>query len=674
MSPTVKEFRFPLANPEKVAYESDSSWGGVRDVRERMGGALEVLGVWAERPVGEVERVLMELFVGDGDGEAIIPRWFSGPEDEAGGPWPKLRTLVLPKHFMTSSLFTTLSGFPALRTIEFRYDTDDHSLPSDSTSFSPSFTKSKPFPVLDDLSFTVPLSSVASLFSTGPEGLLKSLTSLYVHSYEFESPSSFHALLLALSISTPHLKLLALLSSVLPTTAQAQDDQRITQHQQRITYTDLLPIHAQKHLTTLEIIHHLPLRLTLDDIVYMARAFGEGMEVVVLGNEPFGIMQDLDLLGLVDEGEHGDDEGDREGDGEEGDGMHGALTLEAIYAFARFCPNLSKLGLFVDARSVPRFPPMHQDLRPSEALGLESGLTLGGGTGLGGETGGLGRGTGLTPWDTGELGYGFNGDVVLSMGLSPVGDEGEVAMYLSRLACSAASSVGSSSSSSAALGKHNDRQGLGKLAQTPSFYSLTDLNTSVLSLSPSTFSLSPMPITAATRGVFPDPPIEGLRRIGIECGLSVDEALQYTPVTMIPIAGMTMTAVANAFMVMNSNPSTDLRTSTHLRNSAAGWKGVGKMMPLLVKMRWEEEVRNGGLRREVRDLRMRVDVLGGGGGVESRSWGGSKLEEGQQEVGKGKGKEAERKKGKGVPGVGSGADRVRAVGMGLKRRLSSMLF
>jgi hypothetical protein len=357
MHPNITEFSFPVSSPGK--YDLGPC---VNDITTRM-PKLETLHLYPTVPVREIEDTVLSLF--------------------EGGNMQSLKKIVVPKHFTTTKITEALSGLPALKILEFRYDMDDHSCPSDVANFSPSLATGS-FPALEDLSLTVPLTQVINLYSTPTPPT--NLTILYLHSYLTEYPTTLHTLLTTLSATCHNLTALSILSSIRATSPE------------RITYETLAPVLEFKGLKQFEVIHHNAVDVSLGEVEHLAEHWPH-LESLVLGNEPYNVFADA-ISSHEDHTYH-------ETNSLTAPDLSCALPLQALHPFAKHCPNLTKLGLFIDARWIPEDPPRDEVLE-----------------------------------------YGFVRPVTLVMGLSTIGSPGDVALYLSRLVGPSISLPSSTSTSS----------------------------------------------------------------------------------------------------------------------------------------------------------------------------------------------------------------------------------
>jgi hypothetical protein len=96
-------------------------------------------------------------------------------------------------------------------------------------------------------------------------------------------------------------------------------------------------------LKSFEIIHHYPLWLTQGDVEVIAERWGGCIEKLVLNCEPVA------AFGMVGSGALDDGEGAGLATEANLDRPGATLTLAALLPFARYCTELTHLGLFVDA-------------------------------------------------------------------------------------------------------------------------------------------------------------------------------------------------------------------------------------------------------------------------------------------------------------------------------------
>ena len=266
---------------------------------------------------------------------------------------PKLQVVTFPRFYLTSKLTEVLSTLPTVGVINFQYF-QGCGQPDDVVRYTPILTEGA-FPVLWDFSQTARFDDVARFL--GLEFAPNNLTSLYVDSSIFETAASIEMLLTAVADNCQLLESLAVVSS---------RDSRSTsmldyEDQHKITFDYLKPLLHLPNLKVLEIFHQLPLALKQEDLEILSICW-PALKSLNLNNEPVILTQSN-------------------------------LSVEALLPFARHCPNLTHLGLFLNAVALEL--PL-----PSSVAGS------------------------ITPFKRLER---------LSMGVSIIHDDNSVALYLSYL-------------------------------------------------------------------------------------------------------------------------------------------------------------------------------------------------------------------------------------------------
>ncbi|KAF9524767.1 hypothetical protein CPB83DRAFT_773231 [Crepidotus variabilis] len=239
---------------------------------------------------------------------------------------PKLHTITLPRFYLTSNVSEALSRLPNLAIIEFQYFAEQGcGNPDDVVPYAPTLSEGA-FPLLWDHSLTAQFSDVARFFNL--DFAPTNITTLYVDSGIDEMASSIENFLVVLVENCQLLKYLALVSLRDAGSPQPmEDEQRF-----KITMDHLKPIFKLPNLRSLELLHHHSLALQQTDIENIAFSF-PAMETLILNNEPV----------ILDES---------------------SLTMEALGSFARHCPYLTHLGLFIDTTGI------QASLSPSAAMDL----------------------------------------------------------------------------------------------------------------------------------------------------------------------------------------------------------------------------------------------------------------------------------------------------------------
>ena len=228
---------------------------------------------------------------------------------------PKLHKIVFPRFYVTTKVAEALSRLEHLSVIEFQYASEQGcGAPGDVEPFQPVLTEGA-FPALWDHSITASFDDVARFVDIpfAPTNL----TSLYVDSDDIETPKSVYDILSILSENCQMLKFLALVSLRDAGTAflESPFDETMI-----ITMETLQPVLKLVNLTSLELVHQYPFALKQHDIELLAATW-PGLETLLLNTEP-----------VYSEKSN--------------------LTLEALTPFAKYCPKLTHLGIFLDATTV----------------------------------------------------------------------------------------------------------------------------------------------------------------------------------------------------------------------------------------------------------------------------------------------------------------------------------
>lgn len=226
---------------------------------------------------------------------------------------PKLTKVVVPLYHITSKVMEGLSKLENLGTIQFEFYETPKGLQDDLQVFNPTLSEGA-FPTLWDLSFSAHLSQAMS-FIKAPMAP-SHLTSIYLHAMSVDSEASVHQYFTAIAERCPlaeSLYLECLPGSILNTqwTAQTQFEP--------LSLHAIKPIFDCPKLTTFEILYPAPLTLTMDDLEELTSRCPL-MEIINLNSEPV-LTADV----------------------------RSNLTLSAILPFARNCPNIKSLGLFINA-------------------------------------------------------------------------------------------------------------------------------------------------------------------------------------------------------------------------------------------------------------------------------------------------------------------------------------
>ncbi|KAF8835219.1 hypothetical protein BDN67DRAFT_959375 [Paxillus ammoniavirescens] len=242
---------------------------------------------------------------------------------------PELRKIVLPEFHFTSSLIEELSRAKNIRVVELGYDDDEGSGdPRNLETFAPVFAEGA-FPFLCELSLVAKIDDLDRFFWSNFAPI--NITSLYINTYENHSPSEVHDFLVTLSQKCQFLsKLYIQLShNDYPLSVLVPENQ--------LSYETMKPLLAFPNLVTFELLHKYPLKVTLDEIEELASRW-PSLECLMLNAEPL----------VLDEVEF-------------------TLDLRALLPFARHCPRLWKLGLYLNATKA-EIPSIQSSIEPFRSL------------------------------------------------------------------------------------------------------------------------------------------------------------------------------------------------------------------------------------------------------------------------------------------------------------------
>lgn len=241
---------------------------------------------------------------------------------------PELKKIVLPEFHYTSTVIEQLSQAKSITAVDFNQDLKlGYGNPTNVASFAPAL-KEGAFPCLRELNLSVRVDDVDRFFRASFAPV--HITSLYINSYTEHTPTEVHAFLTTLTqqcqlLTRLHLQLYhRVLPTVLPT-------------DQQLSYATIKPVLTFPNLSAFEIVHKYPLKVTLDDLEDLASKWPH-LESLMLNVEPLFIAEDAF-----------------------------ALDLCALLPFARHCPRLRVLGLYINATEA-EIPPSHTPLEPFTAL------------------------------------------------------------------------------------------------------------------------------------------------------------------------------------------------------------------------------------------------------------------------------------------------------------------
>ncbi|KAF8068091.1 hypothetical protein FPV67DRAFT_1669955 [Lyophyllum atratum] len=269
----------------------------------------------------------------------------------------KLQKLTLPRFCFTTKIAEAVSHLEDLEAIEYEYfEQQGCGVSEDVMHFKPSLTEGS-FPSLWDLNITVLFDDATNFLDTSFAPT--NLTSLFLESLIIETPTKVLRLITAIAENCQALKTLALVSLVDSSTFATQ----VPNKDDSITMDTLRPLLTCPNLASLDLIHHRPLHLQQEDMEEIATSWPD-LEKLFLNNEPVYMERST-------------------------------LTLQALLPFARHCPKLHTLGLFIDATAAD-IPPSSDPASAYQDIPFKA----------------LRR---------------------LSMGVSIIGEEGPVALFLSRI-------------------------------------------------------------------------------------------------------------------------------------------------------------------------------------------------------------------------------------------------
>ena len=226
-------------------------------------------------------------------------------------PLLRLKTIILPRFYLTTKFTEALSRLPDLMNIQIGQEAG-HGDRIDVTPFAPDLTGDS-FPNLLG-------HSMMATFHDATHFLEKNfsptnLERLYIESDINEAASSIHSLVSAISVISQNclnLKIICLVSYAgidsLPDVTQIED----------LTIDVLKPLFKLSGLVDVQLLHRHPLALKQQDIEFLASSWPL-LTTLKLNHHPIHYT------------------------------TPSSLTLEALVPFAKCCPNLKCLCLFVDA-------------------------------------------------------------------------------------------------------------------------------------------------------------------------------------------------------------------------------------------------------------------------------------------------------------------------------------
>ncbi|TDL15774.1 hypothetical protein BD410DRAFT_902402 [Rickenella mellea] len=219
-----------------------------------------------------------------------------------------LKTLVMPCYTISSSIMTSLSRLPNLGTVRTPCFTDrEREDPADVQPFSPVLLEGA-FPSLTELTCDTTLCDISSFlaakFAPG------NLTLFGVQTASIETPLSVFECLTTLVRTCERLRFLGLYLTI-DGSGRNSDENSYS-----LSFKDLCPILDFPHLVSFELTHYRPLDITDDDIDHLAK------------NWPLLKFLNLNFEPVIFD--------------------RPKITFASLASFARHCPNLGHLRLYLD--------------------------------------------------------------------------------------------------------------------------------------------------------------------------------------------------------------------------------------------------------------------------------------------------------------------------------------
>ena len=236
---------------------------------------------------------------------------------------PHLKEVIFPEFFLTSTIVSELSRKKHINIIRFKLGFRG-GIYAVEEEFSPTLEQGA-FPVLQDLSITASLRDIIRFMNADFSPI--NITSLFINTYIELEPEQLHTLLATLSKKCS--LLFKLYIKLLHVPAQLE-----LIPAKQITFDTLEPVLSFRNLTTFELMHAYPVNITPEEIEELASRW-PSLEHLCLNEEPI-VIHDF------------------------------TLDLQSLIPFARHCPKLLRLGLFMDA-SAMKIHPM-QELNPFTSL------------------------------------------------------------------------------------------------------------------------------------------------------------------------------------------------------------------------------------------------------------------------------------------------------------------
>ncbi|KAG1857028.1 hypothetical protein DFJ58DRAFT_727051 [Suillus subalutaceus] len=239
---------------------------------------------------------------------------------------PDLKKVIFPEFFLTSSIVSELSRMKHINIVQFEYGHEQgFGEEKDVDTFSPVLEQGA-FPALWDLAVTARIEHVMRFMNADFAPI--NLTSLYINTYVEHKPEELHTLFVMLS------ERCCCLSQLYVLLAHHITGELELVPANQITFNTLTPLLSFPNLVTFQVMHKYPVNITLEEIEELACQW-PSLESLALNEEPL-IMHEF------------------------------TLDLRALVPFARHCPKLRRLGLFIDANPVKI--PLTLELKPFTAL------------------------------------------------------------------------------------------------------------------------------------------------------------------------------------------------------------------------------------------------------------------------------------------------------------------
>jgi hypothetical protein len=249
----------------------------------------------------------------------------------------RLESIILPKYHLTSKVVTQLSTLEWLERIYVHHRTTGVDYSQDATVFSPQLSRGV-FPRLWELSLTARLEHIRPLFANLCP---VNITDIHIESLEWQSPSSIYEFLLSLREACVNLRLLCLRLldeyGLVRADRPHPDAQQRTSSMKQITIEHLRPLLTISNLVSFEISHVYPLLLVQSDIEAIAMAWPL-IQNLVLNCAPIVAFEPS------------------------------LLTPYALLPFAKRCPHVERLGIYMNASNVDVPPSL--SLEPFKDLRL----------------------------------------------------------------------------------------------------------------------------------------------------------------------------------------------------------------------------------------------------------------------------------------------------------------